>query len=369
MPRPRVANEKRQPIPPLNLEEMKFWLRIMEEHAQFIKAGLPCDSVALIGEADDFQQEFAALLAQAERVQNQQQFGELVGNTQAVVDDLFRYIRRLLHLVLTCQLLGNNFALFLDHLSRETEYFMILLATMGSGQTLYQAAGAREAAFWLRLMADHSAFISHRLDPSERSLQETADDFTGEFDELYLQGRDFVSMLRGETDEVPSFRRFLQDVRVSTIRLRDFKRAAETLIAECRLIGIIPALMADHVRREADHFLLVLAILEKSAFAPFTKVGELEYVDLEEHAQIPSPSQESFAAAVGDDLVSANKPGHYGDEDDEDGDEEEEPDDRVPVQPEPPELPLPPKAPEPPGPKPPKYKWSGKWPRPLGARE
>lgn len=359
MPRPTVVNAKRQPVPPLNLEEFKFWLRIMEEHALFIKAGLPCDNLGLISEAETFQQEFAALRARAERVQNQRQFAELVGDAQAVVADFYAYKRRLLSLVLTCQIAGCNFALFLDHVSREAEYFLLLLATLGGGQPLYQSAGAREVAFWLRLMADHSEFIFHRLDPSERTLLEAADAFAAEFDELYLQGRDFVSMLRGMTSEVPSFRRFLQDVRVSTQRLRDFKRASETLIAECKLVGLIPALLADHVRREADHFLLVLAILEKGSFVPFTEGGDLEFVNLEESVAMT----DAQVAAAEDFLTST--PGGYCDDDD------EEDDDREPPPPPPPVKQAKPAGPaEPAGEKnQTKYKWSGRWPRPLGSTE
>jgi len=356
MPRPKVVNDKRQPVPPLNLEELKFWLRIMEEHAQFIKAGLPCDNGVLIGEADNFQQEFAELRARAERVQSQRQFAELVDDTQTVVGDFYRYKRRLLHMVLTCQFVGHNFALLLDHMSREAEYLLMLLATLGTGRPLYQSAGAREVAFWLRLMADHGEFVVHRLDPSERTMVETAEAFAGEFDALYLQGRDFVSMLRGATDEVPSFRRFLQDVRVSTIRLRDFKRAAEKLIAECRLVGLIPALLADHLRREAEHFLLVLAILEKGAFVPYDDDGELEFAVLEETAAMAANCGGTVAAAAEE---IAHKPAmiYYDDEDEED-------DDREPEPPPPP----PPPPPEPPA-KPAKYKWGGKWPRPLGSQE
>ncbi len=352
MPRPKVVNDKRQPVPPLNLEEMKFWLRIMEEHAQFIKAGLPCDSVVLIGEADNFQQEFCELRARAERVQSQRQFAELVDDTQTVVGDFYRYKRGLLQMVLTCQLAGYNFALFLDHVSREAEYFLLLLATLGTGQTLYQSAGAREVAFWLRLMADHSAFIVHRLDPSERTMVETAEEFECEFDGLYLQGRDFVSMLRGATDEVPSFRRFLKDVRVSTIRLRDFKRAAETLIAECRLVGLIPALLADHVRREAEHFLLVLAILEKGTFVPYDEDGELEFAVLDETAVMAVDTCGTVAVAA-EELAQSPAMIYY--------DDDEEDDDREPEPPPPPPS-------EPPA-TPAKYKWSGKWPRPLGSQE
>ncbi|MBP2645441.1 MAG: hypothetical protein H6Q75_881 [Firmicutes bacterium] len=283
MSRPTVVNAKRQPIPPLNLEEWKFWLRIMEEHALFIQMGLPCENMGLINEAEGFAQQYSAFRAKAEKVQSENRFSELVNDSLRVTSDFHSYIRRLLHLTLTCRLNGSNFALFLDHLSREAEYFIRLLDKLASGQPpLYQIASAREVLFWLRLMADHTKFVVHKLDPAERSLVEMAGTYSEEFDELYLEGRDFASMLRGESEEVPSFRRFLQDVRVSTIRLRDFKRAAQMLIAECKLLGLIPEVLADHMRREADHLLLTLAILEKGPFVTYDDAQEYEYVNMDE---------------------------------------------------------------------------------------
>lgn len=369
MPRPTVVNAKRQPVPPLNLEEFKFWLRIMEEHALFIKAGLPCDNAALLGEADTLAQELAALRARAEAVQSPRKFTELVADTATVVGDLYRFKRQLLHLVLTCQLAGCNFALVLDHMSREAEYFLQLLATLSGGQPLYQVTGAREVAFWLRLMADHADFMSHRLDPSERPLVETADNFGSEFDELFLQGRDFASMLRGEAGEVPSFRRFLQDVRVSTLRLRDFERAVEALACECKLVGLVPPLWADHVRREADHFLLVLAILEKSTYvAPAGADEELEYLNLEETASaaVEPLSPVALAATEAEETVPAPDllptvfapPSEYSvaaAQEEAGGDDEDYIEEEDPLPP-----PPPPAA---------KYKWSGKWPRPLGSQK
>ena len=165
--------------------------------------------------------------------------------------------------MLECKLGGWNFPLLLDHMAREAEYFMRLLEKIKCAKDAVSGGTkALENVFWLRGMADHAKFISHLLDPSEYNLIDTANAFSEEFDHLYLQGRDFSSMLHCY-HEVSSFKRFMQDVRAATVRLRDFKCAAEEMILECRLVGLIPAQLADHVRREADHFLMLLNIMEK----------------------------------------------------------------------------------------------------------
>ncbi|EIW17444.1 MULTISPECIES: DUF2935 domain-containing protein [Pelosinus] len=267
-----------EPLEPLNLEEVKFWIRIMEEHALFIKSGLPCECEDLIDDAQAFYQEFESLRVRAERLQNDKKFMELVTDTQALLKEFYTFKRDLLHRMLECKLGGYNFPLFLDHMAREAEYFMRLLDKIKNGKVaLSGGAKAQENVFWLRILADHAKFISHLLDPSERNLIQTANSFSQEFDDLYLQGRDFSSMLQGYP-EVASFKRFLQDVRAAVLRIRDFKRAAEEMIRDCRLVGLIPALLADHVRREADHFLLILTMMEKGIMKN-TTAASLEYCD------------------------------------------------------------------------------------------
>lgn len=263
MPRQQMAYLVPEPLEPLNLEGVKFWLRIMQEHAFFIKSGLPCDQTEFLDEAQAFYQEFESLRLRAERAQSDKRFTELVNDTQALVKEFYTFKRKLLHLMLECKLGGWNFPLLLDHTAREAEYFMRLLDKVKGNKTVQNGGTkAEENTFWLRIMADHAKFISHLLDPSEANLIATANAFAEEFDDLLLQGRDFSSMLHNYP-EVAAFKRFVQDTRAATVRLRDFKRAAEEMIVECRLVGIIPALLADHVRREADHFLLLIAMLEK----------------------------------------------------------------------------------------------------------
>jgi len=267
-----------EPLEPLNLEGVKFWLRIMQEHAFFIKAGLPCDQTEFIDEAQAFYQEFESLRVRAERIQSDKKFTELVNDAQALVKEFHGFKRNLLHMMLECKLGGWNFPLLLDHMAREAEYFLRLLDKIKCNKaTINGGSKAQENAFWLRIMADHAKFISHLLDPSEANLIATANAFSQEFDALFIQGRDFSSMLHCYP-EVPAFKRFVQDVRAATVRLRDFKRAAEEMIVECRLVGVIPALLADHVRREADHFLGMLPMMEKLNMknAPIVVEDEME---------------------------------------------------------------------------------------------
>jgi len=264
MPRPPLYYKANKTTPSVMLEEIKFWLAILQEHTVFIRAGIPAEHTDLINEAKNFYQELGALRARADKPLTEKKFTELVKDALAVITDLYKFKRHLLHLSMTGRLEGCNPPLFYDHLAREAEYVLRLLEESKKyGPDCRTMSKAQEAAFWLQLMADHGRFIGQRLDPSERNLVGTAISFADEFDQLRLQSTDFVSMMRGYNRELPAFDRFLQDARMATIRLRDFERAVVTMIEERRLLGTMPVLLAEHVRREADHFLVIQARLVK----------------------------------------------------------------------------------------------------------
>lgn len=262
MPRHSYNKGKVLPVPPLDMEEVKFWLQIMEEHALFIKTGLPCDKPDLIEEAAAFEREFKALRVRAEKLTSEKKFAELIADIISSLKELLRFKCLLLGLSLTNKLGSALPPLFFDHLIREAEYFMAILEKLRAGKRL-SVVKAREADFWIRLMADHTKFIDARLDPTERSLLGVICEFAIEFDDLTIQGRNYVSFFEHQAPDLPAFGRFLQDSRSATIRLRDFKQASYDMITKNKMLSTIPALMADHVRREADHFLLVLAMIEK----------------------------------------------------------------------------------------------------------
>ena len=262
MPRHSVGTGNVRPAAPLDLEEVKFWLHIIEEHALFIRTGLPVDKTDLIEEAAAFEREFKALRVRADKVTSDKKFAELITDTIGSLREFLRYKRLLLGLSMTNKLGSALPPLFFDHVIREAEYFMVILERISASKKL-AVVKALEADFWLRLMADHTKFIAARLDPSERSLMDVVEGYEVEFDDLSMQARDYVSYLTHRPMELPAFDRFLQDSRVATMRLRDFKQAAYDMISTNRMLSTIPAVMADHVRREADHFLLLLSMMEK----------------------------------------------------------------------------------------------------------
>ncbi|WP_314589039.1 DUF2935 domain-containing protein [Paenibacillus terrigena] len=251
-----------------SLDEIRFWSRIMKEHSLFLKLGFRCDDTQLIQEANHFYAVFEGIenKSHAYTVDTDpltiRRFNEEV---YVAVSNIWVFKRKVLGLILQCKLPGGtNFPLLVDHVSREANYFRNRLSELNLGnlEPLPDAI-IDENVFFLRIMADHAKFIGHLLDPSERQLVEQARSFSHDFDTLLFQAIDLDSM-RPQSQTYPLLDQFLDENRVSVKSLRDFKKTARDLIDACRIKSIIHPLLADHVFREAEHFLFIIDAFDAS---------------------------------------------------------------------------------------------------------
>lgn len=249
-----------KPYVRLSLEQVRFWTRIMMDHASFIKAGLGCCEAELRDEADRFHglfEDLHKLACQADC----DDFTDIIADVAAAVRRFFAFKRHLLHLALECRVETHNPPLFYDHISREALYFIHLLDRMEECLKYPVEAMTGELAFWTKLMADHLMFMLAQLDPSERQMAEKMVCFNKLFEQLNLQGIDFDHML-WRFEPVPSFSRYVEDVLTNAEQLRELKEAVLNLLKQCCVAADMPVAMAEHVLCEAEHFLHILECIE-----------------------------------------------------------------------------------------------------------
>lgn len=99
--------------------------------------------------------------------------------------------------------------------------------------------------FWNNIMKEHAEFIRGLLDPTEKQLILTADQYANEYERiLNTYGNDLNSLTTVSLQQ--------------TIPFRNFKVAGEEGILNCKIKSIIIPLLADHVVREANHFIRIL---------------------------------------------------------------------------------------------------------------
>jgi hypothetical protein len=248
-----------------SLVENKFWLRIMKEHSYFLGEGFNRRDKNLIQQTDRFYHYFEEQEKRAYQTPNNvTAVRKLNEDSIQLVLGLRNFKRNLLILIVNCKVMGFNFPLLVDHIAREAEYFMRTLKKFNEGiLDPIQDAIIKENVFWLKIMMEHSRFIASLLDQSERNLVKTALKFGDDFEVLLNQARDVESMLYKKKPTYPIIGKLNKDSENATHELRAFKQAGLDLIKSCQIKNVIDPLLADHVVREADHFLQMVHVLEE----------------------------------------------------------------------------------------------------------
>lgn len=248
-----------------SLVENRFWLRIMKEHAKFIGDGFNRREIQLIQQTDRFHHYFEQQEKRAYEVPNNVTLIRKLNEESIELVRGFRNFKRnLLILIINCKVMGFNFPLLIDHTAREAEYFMRTLKKFNKGiLDPIQDAIINENVFWLKIMMEHSRFIASLLDQSERNLVHTALKFGDDFETLLNQARDVESMLYHKQPTYPIIGKLNKDSENAATEIRNFKKAGLDFIKNCQIRNVIDPLLADHVLREANHFLYMIHVLEE----------------------------------------------------------------------------------------------------------
>lgn len=288
-----------------SLELHLFFARIMKEHSLFLQAGFMPISNDYICEANWYKGEFEKLLSEIVRLsncmisQNVLESGEIVTpytfgaerktseftgiiidsnitlqqlrlqpngysfmnnnlvdqvcflNDRALqlLDGLMDLKERILQDVLSCKLFTANYPLLLEHIIREARLYRQYVEMLQNGKDITCQDRKQVELFWNRIMMEHALFIRGLLDPTEEELINTADDFAKQYKELLQEAKNM-------TDE--TINSITDKTIVETTKYRDFKKAGTEGIAGCQIRSIILPLLADHVLREANHYLRLL---------------------------------------------------------------------------------------------------------------
>lgn len=178
----------------------------------------------------------------------------------ALTKELVEFKTLILDEMLKCQLFTFNFPLLIEHIRREALFFISQLERLQlRGFINFSQEIIDQKVFWDRIMAEHAQFIAHLLDPTEVALIGQADNLADLFFKLRQQAESLRNV--GFSAVLPLVR---EEIR-ATRDIRNFKSTAEELILTCSIKSIIIPLLADHVLREANHFLRILELSGQSS--------------------------------------------------------------------------------------------------------
>ena len=297
----------------LSLETHLFFARIMKEHSFFLQAGFPCANTGWIDRGSFFRKQFEELLQEVVQLSSDSArgfisapvltSGELVTDytlpaeemtsrltevsfnflitrqelsltasgchsfpslsdrnltmrvqeinqkVLRLIHDLIHYKENILKEVSRGTLFTFNYPLLLQHIIREAKLYSFTIECLMNNRPVPRQGLLGTPEFWNQIMMEHSQFIRGLLDPTEEALILTANSFALNYRQLLAEANCRDSMVNAGLN-----RRALEE----TLALRNFKSAGAKGILNGEIASIILPLLADHVLREANHYIRIL---------------------------------------------------------------------------------------------------------------
>lgn len=159
--------------------------------------------------------------------------------------ETIEFKKRILQLTLDCSISIYLYPKLLKHLVEEAELYKEILEAL-LDKKIPEKSLCTELNFWNHIMEEHAQFIDGMLDPSEDKLKDLAERFIHIFEKLVEE------CIRS------SERNIIRKSIRATESIKDFKKASIEGILECEIRSVILPLLADHVLREANHYLRLL---------------------------------------------------------------------------------------------------------------
>lgn len=288
----------------LSIETHLFFARIMKEHALFLEAGFPCCEKDHIEEAEGFRRIFEEILDDtleiargniqdsllnsnelitpftipaerrtealsgisidiciSERTRDlrcgcsmeenrslNQQVKKINERALRHLKELICFKEKVLNRVNSGQLYTANYPLLIEHIIREARLYRDIIMQIMTNQNISCQNLYETELFWNQIMMEHALFIRGLLDPSEVQLIETADDFS----------KDYAKLIDMACQQDCRANAMTEASLKKTLQYRDFKSAGAKGILNCQISSIILPLLADHVLREANHYIRIL---------------------------------------------------------------------------------------------------------------
>lgn len=133
----------------------------------------------------------------------------------------------------------------LEHLIEEAKVYEKILKSLLKNK-LPKESICDILNFWNHIMGEHAQFIDGLLDPSEKDLK--------------IQAREFIEKFKKLVKECmkESEKEIIKRSEKTTEKIQEYKTAATIGLLNGQIKSIIPPILADHVLREANHYLKIL---------------------------------------------------------------------------------------------------------------
>lgn len=194
------------------------------------------------------------------------QIHELNRRSLRLLNGLINFKEAILREVKNGNLFTSNYPLLIQHILREARLYRETVMECMHGRRFSMRRLCETEMFWNQIMMEHAWFIRGLLDPCEEDLIDTADGFADTYCALLKTAREQDAIAaecnprdRNAVDAVTRDCDALRQKSLEeTLKYQQFKTAGTEGILKLKIDSIILPLLADHVLREANHYIRLL---------------------------------------------------------------------------------------------------------------
>ena len=165
-------------------------------------------------------------------------------DTLSVIKKLIDFKNNILNNILTCKMFTTNYPLLIKHIKNEAIMYYNLLERVERREMFTNQYIEEQEIFWDNIMMEHAKFIRGLLDPSEKNLIQATNQYANEYEMILKKTNNFPSNIQNSLQE--------------TLKFQNFKTSGLNGILNCQIKSTILPLLADHILREANHFIRIL---------------------------------------------------------------------------------------------------------------
>jgi hypothetical protein len=244
-----------------SLEENRFWMRVMMEHAFFLKITLPNEAKELLQRAEDFEAAFSNQLNRAlhQTHENVAEVDRLNLDSIDLLTHAMEFKQEVFDRNVNGEFRGTNWTKTAEHIRREPLYVIKVLKRLNSRveRPLIEEL-VEDNEFYLKIMAEHGVFAAHFLDPDEDDILELARLMGNKFKVLTMQARNMEIEPPTQTALISQLTIF----RGATLLFHGLMEEVHRLTQEKEIRGIADPNIIGHITREAAKYLSVLDRME-----------------------------------------------------------------------------------------------------------
>lgn len=244
--------------------EHRFWLQVLGDHARFIYHTLSPSEVEHIQQAHYFLQMSDHLLEQSRKMTqaSKEKWMELAQHAYTLADGFRNYKLHLINLHLDCKITIGLPPTFINHMVNEVEEYIRVLVSLVRGEVPPLVHPVHHHTVWLLDAAGHAAAVHGELDPVEFKEAEKAQAFEESFNHFFIKAKEMAGFMRARQDLFPSLQKFNQETSLEIKLFYHFLEELKEMRLDCRKLGTLMPLMADHMAREECYYIIKLEELD-----------------------------------------------------------------------------------------------------------